>query len=370
MKNYLYKYFLVIALVIFGIIVVAHQPEIPTNNMETVLGGELVLESAIEIKDPTEASQAVYDLIKEPKQVVLYKFTVSQDDEIPLEVLVPVRKSNRHFYPSFALISDSFQFDSDDYLNELPFGLPNGYDYMLVENIKNEDEEREVFFEPFSFERLYHGNEKITPVFADETYFVAVFEPDNQTGDFSFGVGTAEDFSDVSFFGLVKDIIKIKLKIVGGEQIPWNEIFGLFILMAGFVIGLGAVTVIDTLGFLGINSTYWTETTIRAHKVTKPFIWIGILLVFVGSAIFYKSVGNFLSSVATIQLFIFVLLILNGLYLSFYISPLLLKREKEGMAKELLPIKIKTRIGVSFIISIVGWWSALFLLSWYLVFVM
>ena len=56
------------------------------------------------------------------------------------------------------------------------------------------------------------------------------------------------------------------------------DIIGLFIILAGFIIGLGAVTVIDIHGFLGRRSNYWTEATTRTHKVTKPLIWIGITL--------------------------------------------------------------------------------------------
>ena len=48
------------------------------------------------------------------------------------------------------------------------------------------------------------------------------------------------------------------------------DFIGLFIFIAGFIIGLGAVTVIDIHGFLGRKSAYWTEATIRTHKVTKP----------------------------------------------------------------------------------------------------
>ncbi len=50
------------------------------------------------------------------------------------------------------------------------------------------------------------------------------------------------------------------------------DFIGLFCLIAGFVIGLGAVTVVDIHGFLGRTSAYWTEATTRTHKVTKPMI--------------------------------------------------------------------------------------------------
>lgn len=54
------------------------------------------------------------------------------------------------------------------------------------------------------------------------------------------------------------------------------DFLGLFLSLSGFVLGLGAVTVIDIHGFLGRKSQYWTEATTRTQKVTKPLIWVGI----------------------------------------------------------------------------------------------
>ncbi|MFZ2523449.1 MAG: hypothetical protein WAW92_03625, partial [Minisyncoccia bacterium] len=67
------------------------------------------------------------------------------------------------------------------------------------------------------------------------------------------------------------------------------DFIGLFLLIAGFVVGLGAVTVIDIHGFLGRKSQYWTEATTRTHKVTKPMIWVGIILALIGGAIFFRN---------------------------------------------------------------------------------
>ncbi len=149
------------------------------------------------------------------------------------------------------------------------------------------------------------------------------------------------------------------------QIIPWAEAIGLFLFIAGFVIGLGAVTVIDMHGFLGRKSPYWTEATIRTHKVTKPLIWLGMFLAIIGSVIFYSAVG--LSRVTFIHAIMAAILILNGSFLSFYISPRLLKREKEGIAREILPLNLQKKIAVSFVISVIGWWSSLFLLVWYIV---
>ncbi len=143
------------------------------------------------------------------------------------------------------------------------------------------------------------------------------------------------------------------------------NILGLFLFIAGFVVGLGAVTVVDIHGFLGRKSKYWTEATTRTHKVTKPLIWIGITLVLIGGIIFYRNEGFTL--IPQIQLALVAILILNGLFLSFYVSPFLLQREKEGKASELLPFSLQKKITLSFIISFLDWWSSLLLLVVYLV---
>ena len=133
----------------------------------------------------------------------------------------------------------------------------------------------------------------------------------------------------------------------------------LFIAFAGFIIGLGAVTVIDLHGFLGRTSAYWTEATTRTHKVTKPLIWIGITLVGIGWLLFYRAYPY--GTTQMIHRISFVLMILNGIFLTFSVSPFLLKREKEGKQRELLPASWQIKITFSFIISWLLWWGNLLL---------
>lgn len=143
------------------------------------------------------------------------------------------------------------------------------------------------------------------------------------------------------------------------------DFIGLFSLLAGFIIGLGAVTVIDLHGFLGRKSTYWTEATTRTHKVTKPLIWLGIFLAVVGGFIFYR--GSYGELIPQLHALIAVILILNGVLLSFIVSPFLLKREKEGRSAELLPDSWQMKIMVGLVVSDLGWWGGLALLVYYLI---
>ncbi len=142
------------------------------------------------------------------------------------------------------------------------------------------------------------------------------------------------------------------------------DFIGLFIFLAGFIIGLGAVTVIDIHGFLGRKSAYWTEATTRTHKVTKPLIWIGITLAIIGGTIFYRHES--FTGIPFIHAIIAIILILNGVFLSFKVSPFLLQQEKEGKAGTLLPTSLQRKIVVSLIISDLGWWGGLLLLVSYL----
>lgn len=146
----------------------------------------------------------------------------------------------------------------------------------------------------------------------------------------------------------------------------WIDGIGLFLFLAGFVIGLGAVTVIDIHGFLGRKSSYWTEATTRTHKVTKPMIWVGIFLSVIGGLIFYRTQG--FSGIPFIHALIALILIINGYFLSFKVSPFLLAREQGGRSGELLPVSWQRKIMASLIISDVGWWGGLFLLVVYLVY--
>ncbi len=57
---------------------------------------------------------------------------------------------------------------------------------------------------------------------------------------------------------------------------------------------------------------------------------------------------------------------LNGIFLSFKVSPYLLKREQEGKDKEPLPQSWQNKIIVSLVISDIGWWGGLSLLLLYI----
>ena len=136
-------------------------------------------------------------------------------------------------------------------------------------------------------------------------------------------------------------------------------------MLSGFILGLGAVTVIDLHGWLARASSYWTEATIRTHKVTKPLIWVGITLVLCGSLLLFQ--GHYTHAIPTLIFINVGILVLNGSFLSFWLSPRLLERERRGDAQVLLPKQWQRMITVSFLISFFGWWWSVLLTVLYLI---
>lgn len=126
----------------------------------------------------------------------------------------------------------------------------------------------------------------------------------------------------------------------------------LFFHLAGIVVGLGAVTVIDTMGFFSRNSKKKTQDTIAAHHTTKPLIWLGTLIILITWILILFNQGfTLINEIKTILLGI---MILNGCFLSFVISPAL---DKLIGKKVLLPFGIQVKISISLVISFISWWS-------------
>ncbi len=354
---------IVVSLLIFGLFlptqVLSHQPVLePVGNNQSE--DQPLYFQATKLADPTISSQAVYGLLNNPGQEDVYVFVPEKTETVPVEILVPIRPGNQNFFPELFIAAKNIPQARAIENPAIQQTLPEGYKVMKISNLHQDGN----FYEEFSFERYWKSEQYQLELTADQNYFLIVKEPNKQTGDYTLGIGSAENFDNVNFLGLLQNVFMLKLGLIGDQQVPWVDMLGMFLMLAGLIVGLGAVTVIDTLGLFGRRSEYWTETTIRAHKVTKPLIWLGLGILIGGLAILYRE--SWLTGVAFFQAILIGILILNGLFLSFYISPRLLQREKDGEIAKILPDTIQSKILISFIVSFLGWWTLVFLACWYI----
>ncbi|NCT55597.1 hypothetical protein GW755_01995 [bacterium] len=338
--------------------VYAHEPVTKQSSVTqfeaSKLSDEEFYSKALELGDPSEQSLALYGNLTKPGQISLYTFTPSKNGEVPIEVLVPVRFKNLNFKPSYFFLAPNIKDKSSD---QLDIPVPENYGIKIVNVVSNP---REVFYEPFSLERLYKGRELKFIVTENTKYFVGVFEPNNYIGDYSLGIGTVENFKNVSKKSLFVSLFKIKMGIVGETVVMWQQFFGTLLMVIGLIIGLGAVTVIDLHGFLGRYDPYWLKASISAHKITKPLIWLGTIFLAIGGVVLNWQ--GWFTGVALFQLVLLLIMLINGSYLSFVISPKLLKLEKVKAAK--MDKSLQRKIAVAFVVSFITWWLQVLLLVW------
>jgi hypothetical protein len=273
----------------------AHNPVIERRQCGE---SQTILDCALEIQDPTAQSTAVYGNLSAPKEIDVYRFTAASSETIPIEALVPARPSNGDFRPAVVIFGQSI--DQPTANPQLPFQLPENFQARLV---PAPDGGRDVFFEPFSVERLWRGREEQLNVQAGQTYFVAVYAPDFRTGDYSLGVGTKENFTAASIPGVIGNIFQIKFGMASGRAANALEFLGFFLLILGLALGIGA-------SFCGLVSP---EANVFRLSVTGN--WLGLILAAVGGYFAYLVSG--LSGVAIFQILFAVVLLVFLLLLSF-----------------------------------------------------
>lgn len=257
--------------------------------------------SIIDLRDPTAQSISVYGRLSTPDEVDLYRFSAAKEQDIPLEALVPIRRNSEMFRPALAFLTKGGP------EIEYPFEFPEGYG---GEVLLPPEGPRDVFFEPFSLERMYHGTEQKVHVQPGQVYFLAVFEPNHYMGDYSVDIGTVEDYQHSSKGQLLANILRTKFDLIAGTPIPWLDIIGFLLFVAGIVTGFNAT------------------------GRSRVFHLAGLLLGFSGALFLYRH--SLISGVATFQALAAIILL---------IGILAVRRAR--------------------VVPIICWSAILFLLAWY-----
>lgn len=212
----------------------AHQPVVARGGASLFWPGTIDASRATSLPDPTRSSSATYGRLTWPNEVDLYTFTTDRDTTIPVEALVPIRPFNRNLRPAVLIVGRELNLPV---ANDPPLRPPEGFQASIV--TAPEQDDRTVFFEPFSLEKLYHGSEVRLAVKKGHTYYVAVYSPQQTTGSYSLGLGTVEDFRGVSVLNLLSNIFAAKLESHARPGYLWWDLLGVGILLLAIGLGLG-----------------------------------------------------------------------------------------------------------------------------------
>lgn len=321
-KGWLYLLVLVVVFSLANIqLASAHQPVLERE--QTVVSSDYFHPGIYEINDPTQASLAVYARLSSPAEIDFYSFTAHKTETIPVQILVPVRTSNQAFEPALVVMGPDI---SGDASIVLPFVLPPGYRAQVLYSPQPWPE----FFEPFSFERLFTAAKSSVTVSDGQKYYLAVYSPGHTVGDYTIGIGTAENFSDSSLGTTLNRVGLMKLGLVDASPIPWFEMLGLLLFLSGIMISLVLI---------------WQHTA-----TTATSLWLGYFLALLGAIMLYHETST--NGVATFQALIALILLGNNFRLS----------KQLGLPESATRRKIR----LSSVIAIAGWSAILLLLVWYL----
>ena len=334
------------ALFLFALPAAAHRPVLERSLRP---GGNW--ESAAQVVDPTHASTATYGRLDAPGEADFYKFTAAKAETIPVEALVPVRASNAEFRPAVAVLGKNFPETPG---LTLPFAAPEGFRAVVV----HAPEGRTYFYEPYSLEYLYRGGEAKVALVPGETYYVAVYEPRQRTGSYSLGLGTVEQFGDVSKVGVVWNVLALKLGLGGTRDVPWLDLLGAFVFATGLALGFGATA----FSLFVELSAGGNSRAAGPQKVAANLAFPATVVALAGAALLYRE--TVLSGVAPFQAALVLAILLLHLYLAFRLSRRARRAADPAVPGLPAPPALTRRLTVSHALSLLCWAGCLLLLVW------
>lgn len=152
-----------------------------------------------QIEDAT-VSHAIYGAFEHGDEVREIHLTLPGPFAFPFEILVPHIPKNEDFRPFYAIVGPGLPIPDADTLALLPKEVAPGAGVYLD---RNDAPERDVIFEGF-LRRVSWSSGTIALPLREGSYQIWIWSPEGTPGEFVFGFGVEEDFSD-GFGGVFAD---------------------------------------------------------------------------------------------------------------------------------------------------------------------
>ncbi len=180
----------------------AHVPYIERNDYSE--------ENPFYVWKMIEISKAFYawlEPVDTGTDVDVFLFKVGKKPvNIYAELIVPVVDDYyEDFVPWFALLGP----DLPSINQTVPFTIPAGYGGIIMENV-DPGEPRETFFEPFGGKSYYEGPVLDETLSTTGEYYLCVWDPFHQGGDYVFTIGKGEFFGPVDIIRAIINTIIIR----------------------------------------------------------------------------------------------------------------------------------------------------------------
>ena len=140
----------------------------------------------------TSISYALYGYIGEGDIDVFEMNYLGDDELLRHEILVPVCGDHYvDFYPHYAILAPE-EFANPEL--EIPIDMPEGYGVFYYHEPTIAEGNRSTWREEFTGKVYYRENNEDLNFPAEGTYFIVVFSPEGQVGDYTLATGYEEIF--------------------------------------------------------------------------------------------------------------------------------------------------------------------------------
>ena len=193
MKITVAVFFLLFTIMIFSPSAFAHKLILTDGSNDGI-------NTALIIPDPV-ISWAMYEELND--NTLYYTFDAKKNDKLFASIVIPKLDGLENFSPSLVFIAPSFTINLITELKVLdstksfPFSIPDGYDAIVFDydGVLPSKE----FYEPFGQITYWERQEINLVIPVDATYYLAVYDSEDQFGKMALAVGYVEDFSASDF---------------------------------------------------------------------------------------------------------------------------------------------------------------------------
>lgn len=365
-----------LALPVFLLVVTAFAPAVLAGNPYVDKGNEIDVASPYDeakvqdIGDVFE-DRAVYGKLEGETPVDIYSFVASKDGEQSVSLLVQKEEKNDASEPILVLI------DPTDATTPQEFNLPlpgDEYHTSLITQLLPSDRAEEAvgtaaeysYNEPVLMEQYLAVAEQRVTFTKDKKYYLMVLDPGRQVEHYAIRFGTGKTWSAEDFFKHFGSWFQLKTDTYGATT-PFNfgpAAVGFFLLLLGLITLMGTWVIQQLFSLSANKSKTAAYLLVKLQPYTTVFTWAGLWFVALGGYMHFAR--NSWSGLPFIIALLFLPILIISLIDTFILSPQL-KQVEVGRKEAVIPVELRKKLFVSFVLNALSQVAFLVFLTMYVV---
>lgn len=330
----------------------------PLFDKGSELNTEKPYDNAQVLSDIYQSSE-IYGKLEGATPIDIYSFSPNKDGKQNISLLVPKNgQSSAQSQPILILVDPTKATEAD----QLNLPAPDDtYHFALIKNAAS----GAIFNEPFLFQQYSLVADQKLDLQKGKKYYLIVLDPYRMTNNYAIKIGNSSVWGFADIFKHFSSWFKVKTNNYSGTS-PFNfsvNTLGFILFLLGLMLLFGITAVQETFSFLANKSKAAGYVLVKLQPYSKVMIWISVWFTAMGGYIFFDRLGW--NGIPFVLGLIFVINIINNLFITFKLSPKL--AELEITKKEAaIPLEMRKKWFFSSMVNLITLLGFLVYLALYL----